>query len=496
MGEADDMVMPFGKWAPDAYDLNATGLVGNAKGVLPGLNSYRPWPKLQAFSAALGGACKGGILARQTNGTYVLYAGTTDKLLKFAGATSWDDLSGATYAVPDDEFWSATQFGANVIFANGSDNIQSGDVDAGTSFADLAGSPPKARIVKTVGDYLMLGRTSNFPTGLEWSGLNDPTFWTHGQRSSDYQQFPDGGFVTGITGLDAGMIFQEEAIRRFGAVVTNDIFEFARIEDGQGCIAPNSLAVVNGTAYFFSRAGFRKIGASTGFVSQPVGLDIVDRFFQASINTDRLAVIRGAADPLRPRIFFLAPSVGNVGDLLDVCLCYDITRDQWTHADIGASYILPAATPGYTLEDLDTLYGTDLDSDIPISLDSPILQGGVPYVAGFDSDQKLGFFNGGNMAAVVQTAEFQAIPGKRAFVQGFRAITDAAAVVGRVAARESPQGIATWTAASPIRPSGKIPVRSSGRLHRFELSIAEDASWTHLEGVDFGDGDLVAAGQR
>lgn len=486
-------MIAFGSWAPDAYDLNSS-LAGEASGVLPGANSYHPWPQLQAFSAALGSVANGAFLGRQVGGSYTVFAGTTTKLYKFSSVTTWSDFAGATYAVPGGEYWDMDQYGQHLIATNGVDAVQFVDVDSGTAFGDLAGSPPKARIVKTVGDYLMLGRTENYPTGIEWSGLNDDTFWTHGQRSSDYQVFPDGGFVTGITSVDTGLIFQENAIRRFQQTADRSIFNFQRTEDGQGCIAPHSLVTVNATAYFVSRAGFRKAGPDTGFQSAPIGLEVVDKFFQDSINLGRMAAIWGVADPLRPRVFWLAPAAGSTSAQLSVLLCYDILANRWTHTTVMASLLFAGATPGYTLEGLDALYPS-LDA-MPISLDSPTLTGGAPYVAAFDSAFKMAFFNGASMPAVVQTNEFQAIPGKRTFISGYRPITDATAVTGRIAGRESPQGTVAWSVSAPATTQGMVPARMSARLHRIELSVPAGEAWTHLQGVDFADGDMTPDGQR
>ena len=488
-------MIKFGPWSPDQYDLNAP-LAGEALGVLPAANSYRAWPSLSAFSAALGSVANGAFLARTVGGSYTVFAGTTTKLYKFSSATVWSDFAGATYAVPADGHWSMAQFGATLIAVNGSaaDAPQSVNVDSGTVFANLGGSPPKASIVKAVGDFVFLGRTANYPTGIEWSGINDATYWTHGQRSSDIQNFPDGGFVTGITPLETGLVFQENAIRRFAQTTSRAVFNFLRVEDGQGCIAPDSLCVVNATAYFLSRAGFRKIGPDTGFVAAPIGLEVVDNWFQDSINLGRLSVIWGVEDPRRQRVFFLAPASGSTAAQMTILLCYDILLNRWTHAEITASLIFQGATPGYTLEGLDAVY-PDLDAML-VSLDSPTLTGGTPYFAAFDSAFKMAFFNGTNMAATVRTSEFQAIPGKRAFVTGFRPITDAANVTGRIATRESPQGTAAWGTSADVNSQGMVPVRASGRFHRIELSIAAGEDWTHIQGVDFGPDDVVEDGER
>src|SRR3990167_9355725 len=355
-------MIALGPWKPDQYDLNSP-LAGGALGVLPGANSYHPWPSLSAFSAALGSVANGAFLARTVGGSYTVFAGTTTKLYKFSSATVWSDFAGAVYAVPADGHWSMNQFGSTLIAVNGptADDPQSCDIDSGSVFANLAGSPPKASIVKTVGDFVFLGHTVNYPTGVEWSSINDSTYWTHGQRSSDFQNFPDGGFTTGITSLETGLVFQENAVRRFAQTTSRAVFNFLRVEDGQGNIAPDSLCMVNATAYFLSRAGFRKIGPDTGFIAAPIGLEVVDKWFQDSINLDRLEGIWGVDDPLRQRIFFLAPARGSTAAQLTILLCYDILLNRWTHATISASLIFQGATPGYTLEGLDAIY-PDLDA--------------------------------------------------------------------------------------------------------------------------------------
>lgn len=486
-------MIPFGKWEPDSYDLNSPQ-AGEASGVLPGRNSYHPWPSLSAYSAALGDYARGAYLARSSTGSYIIYAGLDDGLFRFTDVSTWTDYSGTTYNLPTDERWSATQFGSLVIFGNRSDPLQKVDVDSGTQFEDLGGSPPSASIVRTVGDFVMLGDLENLRNGVHWSGLNNAEFWTLGQRSCDRREFPEGGFVTGITQLETGLIFQEYAVRRFTQVPDNAVFAFARVEDAQGCIARDSIAVVKGTAYYLARSGFCKIGPDTGYVSIPIGLGINDTWFRDSIEPTRLYAIQAMIDPLHPRIFFLAPSSGNTTAVLDILLCYDIVFDRWTHTTVSASMLFAAATAGYTLEGLDALY-PDLDA-MPVSLDSPTLQGGIPYPAAFDGDKKLSFFNGSSQAAVLRTGEFQAVPGKRAVILGHRPIGDPVNISGRVATRENPQGSASWGSSSSVDARGMIPVRASGRYHRIEHTVEAGESWTHMQGVEFAPNDIQQDGAR
>jgi hypothetical protein len=478
------MISLSAPWAPDQYDRNASKLVSEASGVLPGPSSYVPWPGMEPFSVALPtGACRGAFAARTTAGNYRIFAGTATRLYAYIDAvTAWTDVTrlvGGDYAVPDDEQWAFAQFGDQLIVVNATDDPQVINITAGSNFAALGGSPPKARYVKTVGDQLWLGGLSANPNRVYWSGRNNAEFWTVGQQDCDYQDFPEGGFVTGLTALEAGLVFQEGAVRRFGATQDRAIYQFAKVEESRGLLAPASLVSVGSVSFYYSEDGFYATDGSGASAS--IGADIVDKWFKDQVNNDRINMIVGAPDPVRQRIFWLFPTIGNSTPYLDHLLCYDYALKQCTHAAVTSSYLFPSATAGYTLEGLDAL-GT-LDA-LPFSLDSRFLQGGAPYLAGFDIDDMMSFFSGPSLAARVESAGFQLIPGKRAFVQGCHPYTDATAATVTVGTSERPQAVYGYGSASAINAQGFVPLRSSGRLHRFRMDIAAAATWTHLQGLD------------
>ena len=139
---------------------------------------------------------------------------------------------------------------------------------------------------------------------------------------------------------------------------------------------------------------------------------------------------------------------------------------------------------------LDAL-GYTLDT-LPFSLDSRFLEGGSPYLAAFDSDHKLAFFSGTNIAARVETADFEHIPGRRSFVTGVVPATDATAVTVQVGKKERPQDSLTYGSAVAVNAQGLSPQRASARIHRYRVDIAAEESWSHLQGVEpqfHSDGD-------
>lgn len=460
-------------------------MVYEAKGVLPGPNSYLPWPGLTTLSEALAtGACRGAFAARTENGDISIFAGTATKLYKYVDAvTAWTDVtraSGGDYALASDEFWSFDQYGDTLIACQKTDDVQSIDITSGTNFAALSGSPPKARFVRTVGDQIVLAGLAANPNRIQWCGRNNITFWTVGQQDADFQDFPDGGFVNGITSRQGGLVFQEGAISQFVPTADRSIFQFRRFENARGLIAPYSLVPVGAISYYLSEDGFYATDGSGA--SGAIGADLVDDWFKDNVNYDRIYSVVGAADPIRQRVFWLFPTGSNTTDYHDHILCFDWALKRWTHADLTASYIFGAATAGYTLEGLDAL-GFTLDT-LPFSLDSRFLLGGSPFLAAFNSDDKLAFFSGSALAARVTSAAMQHIPGKRAFVQGAHLYTDASAATITPITAERPMGSFSTGSAVAVNSQGFVPLRASARLHRYQLDIAAGESWGHISGLD------------
>lgn len=485
-------VIKFPRWRPDLYDVNSVNEVaGDAQNVLLAANAYVPWPSAVNYSLALAAACRGAITTRDTSGSFKIFAGTGTKLYKFVDpGTAWSDVtraSGGDYTVPTDQRWGLAQFGASCIAVNQNDAPQWIDATSGTNFAPLSGSPPQSGGVRTAGDFLMLFNQTDNPRRLQWSGRRDENFWTPGQRDSDYQDFPDGGPVLGVSNLETGLIFQEGAIRRYQPVNSRAVFEFGRVEDSRGLKGPDSLVILGRTAYYLSEDGFY---ATTGEgQSFPIGAQKVDDWFQGMVEYDRLYYICGTADPTGRRIYWLFPSSGNTGDALDICLCYDRFFEDWTYStSFNSSFLFAAVTPGQTVEGMNALIvdqGYTSIEDYPISFDSKSLSGGAPYLSGFDGTSfKLQQHLGSPRAATLETADFQPIPGRRGYVQGCTPLTDSTAATVTLGRKERPQGAVTFGTAQSMNSHGLAPVRGSARYTRIRMSIAAGETWSFAQGID------------
>lgn len=476
-------MIPFAPWAPDAADLN-TKVTKNISGVLPATNGYAPWKTFNTYSNAVAAAPLGAGFTRKKDGTRQSWTGTTTTLRKLNTSTlAWDDVSrtsGGAYACSSSDRWNFIEFGTNLIAHNINDATQYIDIEAGTNFAALSGSPPQAKFGAVVKDFVMLANISTLPQRIVWCGINNITQWTAGSNQSDVQDFPDGGPITAIVGGETGFVFQEDAVRRLTYVGSPIIFQVDKIEEKRGCRAPFSVVSVGPTVYYLSPEGF--VALNVAGQSAPIGSQVLNEWFLEDVNLSAMNQIRGVSDPRKTRVFWIYRS-NSATQYFDTVLCYDYGVNRWSMTRINLSEITISATAGYTLESLDAL-GFTLDT-LPFSLDDDSLRGDVPQVGLFDTSFRLGFFSGDNQEAILETAEFETFPGRRSFVRGVRLLADASTVYARLGERSLPYSTVTYTPeAAPSSATAWVPFRADSRYHRVKCRIPEGTTWTKAIGID------------
>lgn len=145
-----------------------------------------------------------------------------------------------------------------------------------------------------------------------------------------------------------------------------------------------------------------------------------------------------------------------------------------THIDLpGVSFVHAYVSGG--------LIAGPLDAIIP-SLDS-YPSATAPALAGFNAGHALGFFNGPNLEAELESSE-QGDLGTRIFVSGFRPATDAPAVYGSVSARENLQAPRVYSSEQLVNATGLVPARVSTRYARGKIRIPYGTAWTFAMGIE------------
>ena len=382
--------------------------------------------------------------------------------------------------LPSTDQWQFAPFGDTVVAVQANSAPQAFNVASSVAFADLGGSPPTSRYVATVGRFLVLTGQITVPRRLQWSDLDGITTWTPGTGFANYFDLPDGGIVRGVMGGEFGFVAQESVWRRMVYVTgAKPAFQIDRIAEEKGLLGPYSIVRAGDKIFAVSQQGFQQI---TGQGLVPIGKERVDRTFLADLDTSNLQLLIGAGDPAGTRAIWAYKSVGNSNtSVFDKIIVYDSALDRWSPPiSVTGEYLMPVVKPGLTLDSLDSISGS-IDA-LGFTLDSVQAALGSKLSA-FDSDHKLGFFDGANIEATLETAE-QGIEGRRIIVRGFVPRTDAPTVYGRTRYRSNAQASYSQTDEALINSQGLCPQRRETKLARMKVRIPASTLWSYAKGVE------------
>jgi hypothetical protein len=384
-----------------------------------------------------------------------------------------------TYNLSSSTQWQFEQFGDVVVAVNQNDAPQAFTVGTSTAFANLGGSPPQASYVAVVSQHLVLSGLLNNPDGIEWSALNDPTGWTAGTNGSDTQDFLDGGAVLGVAGGEFGVVFQERAIRRMAYVGGDTIFEFERIIEGEGLAAPYSIIRSGPRVFFLGTSGLQSITAG----QYPVNIS-KERYYRTFLDDwddGSPQLMLGVNEARSSRVWWFYKSSTGAAGLVNRAICYDWALDKPTYVSgLTAEFVAVLSQPGVTLDGLDALGFTNLDT-MAISLDDFIASGGL-LLGLFGSDHALGFLTGSNLEATLETPEYAF--DSRYFVREQRPVTDASTVYGSMTVRARIADTAAYSDESAMNDVGFCPHDNDTRMSRFRLRIPAGTTWTFAVGTE------------
>lgn len=487
-------MIELGAYLPDLPDMNNPGATV-AKNVLPSAKGYLPWPSQLAFSDALTARCRGAFYAKDKDGNVYVYAGDATKLYALS-ADAWSNVSqggGAdAYSLDDEETWEFVKWGEKIIAVSGVNTdtaiADTNDIQiitmGGANFADLSGSPPQARHIAVVRDFVVVGNTWDSSDGLvpnrvRWCGINDETTWAvSATTQADYQDIYGGGWVQRITGGEYGLVFMEGAIWRMSYVGSPIVWQFDEILPGRGTPCPGSVAQIGDKVFFLSQEGFEVV--VNGSSAQPIGAQRIDRTFFNDFDATYFHRVTATVDPYNRRVFWAYPGSGSVGGQPNKVLCYDWSADRWSYSEQDVQALFVAATTGYTMDGLDSV-DSNLDN-IAETLDSRAWMGGAAQIGVFDSSNNLALWTGSNMSGVVETAEAEITPGQRSMIIGVRPLVDGGATTVQVGCRDRQQDAYSWSSAASVNANGIARMRKTARYHRLRLNVS--GAFTHAHGVD------------
>lgn len=473
--------IPIAPYCPDDAVLNPE-CSENISNVLLGPDAYLPMPSLEPISQAMQGEIRGSFAMRDAEGKVFIFLATANKLYIMDNIQNdWRDISreGAAYAASKIAPWDFALFGNYIIAVNANDKPQIYEIGQSIKFRDMAGSPPRAGLVKIWGDFVCLMQLPDHPSRVHWSGLNDAEFWKPGERNCDYQDFPQGGRVQNSSEDSCPLIFLESAIYYGQFIPGSDIiFSFRKIQEKQGLKFYRAMAGRGQMLFYVDEGGFFQI--SNDGISRPIGYGKTNSKISGHFGAEA-ANIAAAIDPYHSRVYW-AIDYNNSGVFSEI-LVYDWLLCAWSRIELELKALLPIYSVGYSLEGLDKVCA-NIDS-LPYSLDDPKWRGGRPILGALDAQGRLCSFSGPAMAAVVESQEFSLRSGLVQNLDYVRPVIDGDDFTLSVGTRAKPTAAVSWRRAQkPSKLTGRVHVLVRARYVRMKLHMPAGATWSHIRGFE------------
>jgi hypothetical protein len=471
------MVIAIGPYRPD-QPVSAPGSSPSVSNVMVAQDAevgvaYGPLQTMSALSTstAIAGAPKGTLTAVTKAGVYTLFVMTASAIYRIA-ATGVPSSIGTGYNLPSGDKWSDTQFGTKAIFTNKNDGQLQYDIELGGAVTAISGAP-KARIIRRVFDVLFALDCDGDNRLMRNSDYNYSN-WTTGV--ANYQPMPEGTELVGIEEISDGtaLVFTRNTIYILSRRTDAQLYNMNVLARNTGAVAPWSIVPAGGSVYFVDGNGFKVANASG---VKGIGIGKVDQTIIGALTQADLSAMEGAFDPQLERIRWRYNETGST--YTTKVIDYYLRYDEFAPADINLSSIMTAASPGYTMEDLDA-FG-DMDS-ISLSLDDRFWYGGLPQLAGIDGSYLFGFFTGANLAATLKTGVSQME--RTGLVNSIKPVTDSSTLSLYLNVSERLSDTLATKGPFTMQPSGRVPVRARGKNIQIEARIPSGATWTTIRGFD------------
>lgn len=477
-------MIALGSFLPDAPAMGQHATVAN--NCVPYIDYYGPFFAPVAYTSASSEAALGAFATKASTGLPYNFIGGASKLQKITSAALEDVSRVGGYATASELRWDFTTFGNRVIATNYSDAPQSYVMGSSTDFADLAGTPPKAKCVATVRGFVMFGNTITASNQLHWSALENAEDYVYSSTNQSDTQLlygeSDVGQIQRIVGGEYATIFMEKGIFRGTYVGLPYVFQFDQIVRRTGTLAGGSVASYGEMIFFLGNDGFYMLSPA-GLI--PIGEGSVNRSFFREVESSDYWRISAIVDPKNSLYVVAYPTVAGA---LQKVMIYNWLAKKWT-----------TVTPG-NMECLFNFYSESMTADsaaalaligdpdtgdyASVSADSALFIGGKPSLAGVSTAHIPVIFDGAALTATVETAEAQLTPGHKTLVKSVTPMVEGEGTIQvQIGYRNTVQEAVTYTDAATVGSEGEAYLFNTARYQRGRLTLS--GGFQRAYGLDY-----------
>jgi hypothetical protein len=196
---------------------------------------------------------------QKTDGTGRLFACTATKIYEVTSSAVTDrSAGGGSYTTA--AMWNAGQYGDVSIYTSFTNNVQA---SSSAAFADLAGTPPKARYVCTQSLAVALAAyndgVNTYEDGIWISDIGDHTTWTPSasNEAANLRLLQTPGPIVGLAPFKGDIIaFKNNSCYRISYVGLPTIWQARLISDNTGAAGQATICVCGDAIVFGSNNGW------------------------------------------------------------------------------------------------------------------------------------------------------------------------------------------------------------------------------------------------
>ena len=339
-------------------------------------------------------------------------------------------------------------------------------IGTGTTYADLGGTPPKAKYSLMNHGHLVLGFVNSgtaAPKKIQWSAKENIESWTADLATgADSQDFPEMiGVITGLANIgEAFGIFAEDSITIGYYIEGGYTYGFKQnAVKNIGCFYPASLVSIGDLVFFWSRESVWMWNGS-GYPTE-IGVNLKRTLF-AAVDTGNANRISVAHDRINSLVIWAYPSTTSDGTP-DKMVAYNYNENRWTGPiDISCELLMLGSTGGFTINELTS---TLINNETTHTIDSRFWIGDdLQLLVVDDSDSKAKTLTGTPLEAEIETGEYHDNDQVYMITKAFPPV-DGLAGSGSVAVKHRYSILDTsgYGAESSIKSDGSADLRTSNR---------------------------------